>query len=155
MFSIESLLSPRRTFCGAPGVSKKRVLEHIANVICADQTQFNSQHIFDALTAREKLGSTALGSGIAIPHCRLNQCKSCYGTLITLADDGVDFDAIDNGPVNLLFVLVVPEAANEEHLQILAELARLFSDADYCAGLRAAKDADALYSAAIRHDPPS
>ncbi|MGI9295211.1 MAG: PTS IIA-like nitrogen regulatory protein PtsN [Pseudomonadales bacterium] len=151
MLSVESILSPRRTLCGAPGVSKKRVLEHIANVICADQTQFNSRHIFDALIAREKLGSTALGSGIAIPHCRLNRCNNCYGTLITLADDGVDFDAIDNNPVDLLFVLLVPEAANEEHLQILAELARLFSDADYCARLRAAEDADALYSAAIKY----
>ncbi len=152
MVSIESLLSPRRTLCGAPGVSKKRVLENIANVICADQTQFNTQHIFDALLTREKLGSTALGAGIAIPHCRLNACESCYGTLITLADEGVDFDAIDNLPVDLLFVLLVPEAASEEHLQILAELARLFSDPEYCAGLRAAQDVDALYRAAISQD---
>ncbi len=152
MFSIESLLSPRRTICGAPGVSKKRVLENIANVICADQTQFTSQHIFDALLAREKLGSTALGAGIAIPHCRLNTCESCTGTLFTLADDGVDFDAIDNVPVDVLFVLLVPEAASDEHLQILAGLAQRFSDPDYCTGLRAAQDSDALYSAAVSHD---
>lgn len=152
MVSIASLLSPRRTLCGAPGVSKKRVLENIANVICADQTQFNSQRIFDALLTREKLGSTALGEGIAIPHCRLNACESCYGTLITLADEGVDFDAIDNIPVDLLFVLLVPEAASDEHLQILAELARLFSDPKYCAELRAAQDVNALYNAAISYD---
>ena len=152
MFAIESLLSPRRTLCGAPGVSKKRVLENIASIICADQTQFNSQHIFDALLAREKLGSTALGAGIAIPHCRLNACESCYGALITLADDGVDFDAIDNMPVDVLFVLLVPEAASDEHLQILAALARRFSDPGYCADLRAAEDADALYTAALSLD---
>ncbi len=152
MFVLESILSPRRTLCGAPGVSKKRVLEHIANAICADQTQFNSQLIFDALIAREKLGSTALGAGIAIPHCRLKQCKSCHGTLITLADGGVDFDAIDNNPVDILFVLLVPEDTNKEHLQILAELARLLSDADYCARLRAAEDGQALYRTALRYD---
>lgn len=152
MFSIESILSPRRTLCSAPGVSKKRVLENIASVICADQIQFNSQQIFDALLAREKLGSTALGAGIAIPHCRLNACDNCYGTLITLADDGVDFDAIDTIPVDVLFVLLVPEAASDEHLQILAELARRFSDPEYCAGLRAAENAEALYSAATSHD---
>ena len=152
MVSIESLLSPRRTQCGAPGVSRKRVLENIANVICADQTQFSSQHIFDALLTREKLGSTALGGGIAIPHCRLNACENCYGTLITLADEGVEFDAIDNIPVDILFVLLVPEAACDEHLQILAELVRLFSKPEYCAGLRAAQDVDALYTAATSFD---
>lgn len=152
MFSIESLLSPRRTFSGAPGVSKKRVLEHIANVICADQNQFNSQQIFDALLAREKLGSTALGGGIAIPHCRLDLCNSCIGTLVTLTDEGVDFDAADDAPVDLLFVLLVPQDANEEHLHILSELARLFSNPVYCASLRAAKNDDELYSAAINHD---
>ena len=103
--------------------------------------------IFDQLIAREKLGSTGLGKGIAIPHCRAANCQEPLGTLVTL-EDPVDFDAPDDRPVDLLFVLLVPEAAHQEHLDILANIARLFSQPDYCERLRAAKSDAALYSTA-------
>ena len=110
---LDSILSPDRTLCGLSGNSKKRVLENISQFICRDLPEFNPNQLFDSLLAREKLGSTGLGNGIAIPHCRITQCQQIIGTLIKL-DQAVDFDAIDNKPVDLLFVLLVPEQAHDE-----------------------------------------
>ncbi|ARN74857.1 PTS IIA-like nitrogen regulatory protein PtsN [Oceanicoccus sagamiensis] len=147
---LDSILSPGRTLCGAPGSSKKRVLENISQFICQDLSDFNPNQLFDNLVAREKLGSTGLGNGIAIPHCRITQCQQIIGTLIKL-DDAVDFDAIDGQPVDLLFVLLVPEQAHDEHLNVLATLAELFSDASFCQQLRTANSNEGLYQLAIAH----
>ena len=145
---LKTILTPGRTFCGVPGSSKKRVLENIALSICKDTTSLNPNQLFDRLIARERLGSTGLGQGIAIPHCRLGSCHSVIGTLIKL-EQPVDFDAIDSQPVDLLFVLLVPEQATDEHLKVLAMLAELFSNQEFCHQLRAATDNHSLYQAAI------
>ena len=108
-------------------------------------------NIFNLLIAREKLGSTGLGKGIAIPHCRAANCEEPLGTLVTLADP-VDFDAPDDVPVDLLFVLLVPETAHQEHLDILANIARLFSQPEYCQRLRDANSDAALFRAATGRD---
>ncbi|MCP3906912.1 MAG: PTS IIA-like nitrogen regulatory protein PtsN [Oceanicoccus sp.] len=141
---LDSILSPDRTLCGAPGSSKKRVLDTISQFICQDLSEFNPNQLFDNLLAREKLGSTGLGNGIAIPHCRITQCQSVIGTLIKL-DEAVDFDAIDGKPVDLIFVLLVPEQAHDEHLNVLATLAERFSDQGFCQRLRSATDNESLY----------
>jgi PTS system nitrogen regulatory IIA component len=148
---IQSILSPVRTFCGAHGTSKKRVLENIAQSICDDISYLDPDDIFENLIAREKLGSTGLGNGIAIPHCRISNCSAVIGSLITL-DQSIDFSAIDNQDVDVLFVLLVPEEAHDEHLNVLASLAQRFSDPAFCQLLRQANNNQALYQAAISAD---
>jgi PTS system nitrogen regulatory IIA component len=148
MFTLESLLSAERCLCRAPGISKKRSFETAANFICEDQSTFESSEVYNKLLARERLGSTGLGEGIAIPHCRISNCETSVGTLITL-DDGVDFDAPDSGAVDILFLLLVPEEAQQEHLNILAGLAQLLSQQEFCQALRAASSNEELYRAAV------
>lgn len=144
---LKTILTPGRTLCGVPGSSKKRVLENISKCICEDINTLDPNQLFDSLVAREKLGSTGLGQGIAIPHCRMPSCDSIIGTLVKLQEP-IDFDAIDGKPVDLIFVLLVPEQADEEHLQVLARIAELFSDPDFCRQLREADDSDTLYQLA-------
>ena len=144
-----SILSPRRTLCGATGGSKKRVLELLAQHIAADIPDIDEDQLFRSLIAREKLGSTGLGNGIAIPHCRLENCTATVGTIITLHTP-IDFDAIDEQPVDIIFALLVPEEAHDEHLQTLASLAEKCSQPSYLKGLRSATSNEELYQAAIR-----
>jgi PTS system nitrogen regulatory IIA component len=144
---LNSILSPGRTHNSVPGTSKKRSLEKVAQFICADNPTLNPNQIFDRLIARERLGSTGLGQGIAIPHCRLKSCHEITGCLIKL-EKAIDFDAIDGEPVDLLFVLLVPDEAQDEHLAVLARLAELFSDHNFCDQLRHAKNDDELYTTA-------
>lgn len=145
---LSSILTPERTLFGAPGRSKKRVLENIAHFICEDVTAIDHNSLFDSLIERERLGSTGLGKGIAIPHCRIKNCSSVIGALITL-EEAVDFDSIDNENVDLVFVLLVPEQAHQEHLSVLAKLAELFSQDDLCARLRNSGNSDTLYQTAL------
>ena len=148
MFPLEALLSPELTLCRAPGVSKKRLFETAATLISEHQDTLGEREIYSSLLAREKLGSTALGDGIAIPHCRISTCEQPLVALITL-NEGIDFDAPDGKPVDILFLLLVPEEAREEHLNVLAGLARLLDQADFCAALRAAGSNEELYQAAV------
>jgi PTS system nitrogen regulatory IIA component len=148
MFELNKLLTLERTLCKAPGLSKKRVFETASDFICADCVELESSEIYNKLLARERLGSTALGDGIAIPHSRISNCDAALGTLITL-DEGIDFDSPDGVAVDILFLLLVPEEAQQEHLNILAGLAQLLSNHDFCAGLRSANSADELYRAAV------
>lgn len=152
MQDLSQILTPGRTVCRVPGVSKKRLFETIARVISEDQLSLPYKDVFDLLIAREKLGSTGLGNGIAIPHCRIPNCSEPLGTLVTL-EEPIDFDAPDEAPVDLLFVLLVPEEANQQHLDILAGIARLFSKADFCQQLRATGDSQALYELATSQAP--
>lgn len=151
MFNLASMLTPQRTHCGAHDKSKKRIFETAATIIGEDQPHLNPTDIFAALNARERLGSTAMGQGIAVPHCRISNCSKTIGTLITL-DKPINFEAPDNEPVDIIFVLLVPEEAHEDHLNTLASLARLFSTEHYCQSLRQAKSNQALYDAATAHD---
>ncbi|MDX1735053.1 MAG: PTS IIA-like nitrogen regulatory protein PtsN [Halioglobus sp.] len=148
MQALSEILSPARTASQVQGTSKKRLFETIARIVCDDQGDLDYNDVLDKLIAREELGSTGLGEGIAIPHCRVGNCQSPLGTLLTLAEP-IPFDAPDDKPVDLLFVLLVPEEAHQAHLDILAQVARAFSEADYCAQLREATGNDALYRAAL------
>ncbi len=147
MNALSQILTPARTVCGAPGISKKRLFETIATIVCEDQVSLPYDEVLDHLISREKLGSTGLGQGIAIPHCRVGDCAEPLGTLLTL-EKAIPFDAPDDHPVDLLFVLLVPKEAHQQHLDILATVAGLFSQADFCARLRAAGDDRALYDIA-------
>jgi len=148
---LSTLLTPGRTVCRAPGVSQKRIFETAARIISDDQLSLPYDLVFSSLIAREKLGSTGLGNGIAIPHCRVSNCTHAMGTLMTL-DTPVDFDAPDGKAVDMLFILLVPEEAQQQHLDILAGIAGLFSQDEFCNALRAADDAQALFSAATNWD---
>jgi PTS system nitrogen regulatory IIA component len=147
MDALHEILSPGRTLCRTPGASKKRLFQTIARTAHEDQETLPYADVLDHLVAREKLGSTGLGDGIAIPHCRIDQLAAPIGILITL-DHPLAFDAPDDKPVDLIFALLVPQEANQQHLDMLAEIARHFSQADFCASLRAARDDRSLYEAA-------
>lgn len=151
---LAEILSPQRTVCKVPGLSKKRLFETIARIIGEDQSSLVYEDVFAQLIAREKLGSTGLGQGIAIPHCRVDACQQPLGTLLTL-EEAIDFDAPDDQPVDLLFALLVPGEAHQQHLDILANVARLFSQPSFCARLRAARDNAALFEAATSQDETS
>ena len=142
--SLNSVLTPLRTLDGVPGGSKKRLLEFFSKFISQQLPTLESTEVFDKLIARERLGSTGIGEGIAVPHCRISNCTESVGTFIRLKDK-IDFDAIDGKPVDMLFVLLVQEEATDEHLQLLSSLAEKFSDPEFCRTLRTAPNSDALY----------
>lgn len=148
---IQSLLTPGRTLCDIEGVSKKRVMEILANTIAEDIPAIDADDLFRRLIARERLGSTGIGHGIAIPHCRIDNCDGAIGALITL-NQPIDFDSIDSEPVDILFAMLVPENAHGEHLQNLAALAGALNNAAFRERLRAAGSDAALYEIAISHD---
>jgi len=118
--------------------SKKRVFEHVG-LLFENSLGLSRGQIFDALLARERLGSTGLGHGIAIPHGRIKGLKDAVGAFIRLKTP-IAFEAPDGNPVSLIFVLLVPEKATDVHLQILSELAQMFSERDMRAALAAAQD---------------
>ena len=146
---IKAILSPNRTLCRVDCNSKKRALENIANYIAEDCPSLDIDELFTALLSREKLGSTGIGKGIAIPHCRVKDCKETIGMLITLKTP-IDFTAIDNQPVDILFALLVPDNANTTHLETLSRLAEKVSQEGFVDNLRNATGNQALYQAVIQ-----
>lgn len=146
MIDIASLLSPNMTFCRHQSSSKKRILEEIAEHMGKQHPDIHADTIFSALIARERLGSTGIGNGIAIPHCRISECSQIIAMLITL-EKSIDFNAIDNQDVDVIFVLLVPEDDNENHLKTLAGIAEKFSNEEVLINIRNAKNSDALLQA--------
>lgn len=143
MNQIASLLPLDNVVAGLEASSKKRVFEQVG-LLFENQQSVGRSTVYDALFAREKLGSTGLGQGIAIPHGRIKGLKHPIGAFVRLLAP-VQFDAPDGKPVDLIFVLLVPEAANEHHLQLLSELAQMFSDKAFREQLGAAPDAPSLH----------
>ncbi len=131
--------------------SKKRVFEHAGLLFENNQNVARSQ-VFDSLFAREKLGSTGLGQGIAIPHGRIKGLKDAVGAMIRMREP-IPFDAPDGQPVNLIFVLLVPERATDLHLQILSELAQMFSDQLFREQLLKATSAEAMHESIAGWQP--
>lgn len=148
MIKLENILTPGRSLVNVPGGSKKRVLEQIARLVANDLPDLEYQEIFESLIAREKLGSTGFGNGIAIPHCRLVGCNAPLSAVLRL-ETPVDFDAIDGIPVDLLFVLLVPEAATDEHLELLRQIASMLDRKDIRERLRQAPTSQDLYQVVI------
>lgn len=144
MSLIASILARANVVAESNASSKKRVFEEAA-LLFETQQGLSSNAIFDKLFARERLGSTGLGDGVAIPHSRIEGLSEPVCAFIRLASP-IPFDAFDDQPVRLVFVLLVPGDANDTHLQILAELAQMFSSAAFRSQLFAAEDAQALYA---------
>ena len=126
MNHISPLITPETTLLDVTFTSKKKLFEHAAELF-AKTRDLKSTEVFTSLFERERLGSTALGYGIAIPHGRIKGLSEACGAFYRLKSP-LEFDAPDNQPVSLCFILLVPKDANEVHLQILGELAQLFGD---------------------------
>jgi PTS system nitrogen regulatory IIA component len=141
---LTAILSAERVTSGIAVTSKKKALEELSKLLALGAAKLSAQDIFNSLTAREKLGSTGLGHGVAIPHGRMPGVAGSVGAFLRLKHP-VDYDAHDGQPVDLVFGLVVPAAATEEHLKHLAAIAEKFSDENFCKKMRSSKDDRALH----------
>lgn len=147
------LLVEHRVLGGAVLSSKKRLLETLAELLVGEQPQLSRELVFDRLLERERLGSTGLGHGVALPHARVAEVTDSIGAFVQIREP-VPFDAIDDRPVDLAFALLVPEAANESHLRLLADLAALFNQESLRQRLRAAQSAESLFAILTQARPP-
>lgn len=151
--SVDQLLGPDQTHHHVKVPSRKRLFQTIAENLAdplRDDREEAVDEIYDALVERERLGCTALGDGVAIPHCRTD-CEKIYGALYTL-EDGIDYEAPDGLPVDLVFVLVVPMSENSAHIAALQRLAKIFSDPLNLHRLREAGSEDDLLQALLNID---
>mgnify|MGYP000017526207 CR=1 FL=1 len=156
---IQQLLSEARVVHALAVTSKAQLLEGLGQLLQAGAERLDAASVLAALTARERLGSTGLGDGVALPHGRVPGLARPIGAFATL-DHPLEYDAIDHKPVTMAFVLLVPDNATDEHLRILSELAGLFSNRTWRRGLLEAKDRHELYrrltqfdDTARTHDP--
>jgi PTS system nitrogen regulatory IIA component len=140
---ISKILLPGNILLDTESTSKKRVFERVG-LLFENNQQIARSQVFDSLFARERLGSTGLGQGVAIPHGRIAKLRDATAAFV-LTSNPIPFDAPDGQPVNLIFVLLVPERANDLHLQILGELAQMFSDTPFRNRLLACKDTAAIH----------
>lgn len=150
--NIADLLTAGRVICNGSVTSKKRVLELLGELIAENQSEFTVRQVFDSLSERERLGSTGLGRGVALPHGRLGHGRQVIGAFVKLKQR-VNFDAIDRQPVDLVFGLLVPEHFTDEHLKILAHLAEMFSDQAFCEQLRGADSDQTLFERLLQWQP--
>lgn len=141
---LQNLLTPDCTVCAVQGNSKKRVLEQISHVASAKLPEISQQELLDSLIAREKMGSTGIGHGIAIPHGRLKNADTAVAVLATAANP-ISFDAIDNQPVDIFIALFVPEESCKQHLSTLASIAEYFSNKSNSKKVRACSSSEELY----------
>jgi nitrogen PTS system EIIA component len=142
--TINELLVPEGVIADLKATSKKQALQDLAKR-AADVTGLHERTVFDVLMEREKLGTTGVGNGIAIPHGKLANLDRLYGLFARLPTP-VDFQAIDERPVDLIFVLLAPESAGADHLKALAKVSRLLRDKATCDKLRGTDNAEALFA---------
>ncbi len=145
MNRISRLLKPENIRVDLPVTSKKRLFEQVG-LMFESSHQLERDKVFDSLFARERLGSTGLGEGVAIPHGRIKGLREALAAVVRVQTP-IPFDAPDGAPVSLLVFLLVPENANEEHLEILSELAELLSDENVRHSLMTQTTADAMHQA--------
>jgi PTS system nitrogen regulatory IIA component len=149
--NISDLLAPAAVLSALKVQGKKQLLQELATR-GALITHLPERKIFETLMERERLGTTGVGQGVAIPHGRLSDLKAIHGVFARL-ETPIDYDAVDNQPVDLVFMLLAPEGAGADHLKALARVSRLLRNQAACEKLRAAKSAEALY--AILTEPSS
>ena len=141
---INDLISSDVVVANLKATSKKQVLHNLARR-ASKKTGVNERDIFDVLMERERLGSTGVGNGIAIPHGKLPELERLHG-LFALLEQPVDFQAIDEHPVDLIFLLLAPESSGADHLKALAKISRLLRNTGICDKLRGSETSDALYA---------
>jgi PTS system nitrogen regulatory IIA component len=147
---LNNLLTPECIVANLKATSKKQALQEISKRI-AEVTGENERDIFDVIIEREKLGTTGVGDGIAIPHGKLETLKKLYGFFARL-ERPVNFDSVDERPVDLIFLLLAPEAAGAEHLKALACVSRFLRDKANCDKLRGSTNPEALYAILIGNE---
>ena len=150
--NIADYLKPSAVVINDEIGSKKRTLEEISRLLTQNAEYVAEKDVFTSLINREKLGSTGLGGGVAIPHGRLRGVEHSVGAFIRLAKP-IDYDAADGAPVDLVFGLLVPQDATSQHLEILAGIARMFQDEAQLARLREAEDDASLYQLLTQYRP--
>lgn len=146
---IKEMLAPKAVIPRLKAAGKKQLLQDLS-ARAGQLTGLSARRIFEVLTEREKLGSTAMGQGIAIPHGRVAGLERITGMFARL-DTAIDYDAMDDQPVDLVFLLLVPEGVGADHLKALARVSRLLRNQSVCEKLRAASKAAAMY--ALLTDP--
>ena len=147
--SIADILTLERVKLHVESVSKKSTLELASQVLANAQEGLESWSIFDVLLARERLGSTGVGRGIAIPHGKLAQLHAPIGCFLRLQNP-VDFNSPDNQEVSMIFAILVPEGDEDTHLAILGQLARRFSDPEFCNAIRTTENSETAFSLLTR-----
>jgi PTS system nitrogen regulatory IIA component len=134
-----------------PASSKKKVLENLSQKLAANTSATTAEKIFQVLLERERLGSTGLGKGVAIPHARVPDLPHTVAAMLTL-ENPVDFESVDGQPVDIAFGLLVPEDDTDNHLQHLSRLVTLFRDPDVCEKIRSATSAEAIFELLLSID---
>lgn len=145
---LPNLISLNLTFNNVDASSKKRVLDYIAEYVHAEYPELSELSIFNGLIQRERLGSTGIGAGIGIPHCRVENCPTMIVVVLKLANP-IDFDAIDGEPVDLIFALIVPTESSQAHLDTLSDIAELLSQPELLKQLRSTQAKKELYDTLI------
>ena len=151
MSQIALLLPAENILPDLDAGSRSSLFDAVGSLFAANHG-LSRRLVIDSLMAREKLGSTGLGQGIAIPHGRIRGLREALGAFVRLRSP-IPFDAPDGKPVALIFVLLVPEQATEQHLQLLSELAQMFSETRFREDLAVATDAAALHAVFARWEP--
>lgn len=141
---LAELVTPEGVFARLKATSKKQALQELS-AHAARLTGIEERVILDALLERERLGTTGVGQGIAIPHAKIPQAERLYGLFARL-DTPIDFDSVDDQPVDLIFLLIAPESAGADHLKALARISRLLRNKTVCDKLRGTDDKAALYA---------
>ena len=142
--TLDSLIDKQSVLASLKAPNKKQLLQELSQTL-ANRVAIDHRLIFETLLTREKLGSTGIGQGIAIPHGKLPSISRVYGLFARLAAP-VEFDSVDGQPVDLVFVLLAPEHAGADHLKALARISRLLRDPAVVAKLRGTDDAEGLYA---------
>jgi nitrogen PTS system EIIA component len=150
--TMTELVTPEAIIPSLRVSSKKQALQELAQR-AATMTGLNERSIFEVLLQREKLGTTGVGNGVAIPHGKLTELKTIF-SLFARLERPIDFEAMDGQPVDLLFLMLAPEGAGAEHLKALARVARLLRQDETVSKLRASRDAESIY-AVLSQSPPS
>lgn len=153
MMSLNDLISPGAVVASLKANSKKQALVELSDK-AAELSGIEAREILDALIQRERLGSTGIGGGIAIPHGKLAKCERIFGVFARL-EKAIDFEALDDAPVDLIFLLIAPENAGADHLNALSRAARALRDQSLVATLRSTRDPSALYSIIVRSPTPN
>ncbi len=153
MMSLNDLIAPQAVIASLKANSKKQALIELSEK-AAELSGIDSREVLDALIQRERLGSTGIGGGIAIPHGKLAKCTRIFGVFARL-EKPIDFEALDDAPVDLIFLLVAPENAGADHLNALSRAARVLRNQSLVTTLRSTRDPSALYSILVRSPTPN
>ena len=149
----QGFLQPRQVSLSHPAASKKKALEAVSELLASGDGMLAPEAIYGQLLDRERLGSTGLTNGIALPHARMRGLTQPTGAFLRL-QQGVDYEALDDQPVDLIFALLVPESSTQEHLDLLASLAGMFKDSSLCEKIRQAEEVDQILGLLQADAPP-